>query len=314
MTRTVEPASAARPAPTPGSSASVEPAPALVLVTGLSGAGRTTALKILEDMGYEAVDNLPLTLMAGLAQAGDLSRGLAIGIDSRTRGFTPTALLRHFDRLRAEHGLHAWLIFLTCEDEILRRRFTATRRRHPLAHDRPVADGILQERVMLAPLRERADLTIDTTELSIGDLRRILQGHVGPRRSAGASIAVTSFSYRQGLPREADLVLDARFLDNPHYDERLRPLTGRDPAVAAFLEADRGFAAFHASLSELLAILLPRFEREGKSYLTIAVGCTGGRHRSVFVAEKLGEWLRAGGREAFVHHRDLDRRAAGEEC
>ena len=166
---------------------------------------------------------------------------------------------------------------------------------------------------MLAPLRERADLTIDTSELSIGDLRRILQGHVGPRRSACASIAVTSFSYRQGLPREADLVLDARFLNNPHYDEALRPLSGRDPAVAAFLEADHGFAAFHASLSELLTILLPRFEREGKSYLTIAVGCTGGRHRSVFVAEKLGAYIRAGGREAFVHHRDLDRRGGGEE-
>jgi UPF0042 nucleotide-binding protein len=284
-----------------------------VLVTGLSGAGRTTALKILEDMGFEAVDNLPLTLLAGLTQPGDLSRGLAIGIDSRTRGFTPAAALRHFDRLRADHGVHAWLVFLTCDDETLRRRFTATRRRHPLAQDRPVADGIARERLMLAPLRERADLTLDTSELSIGELRRIVQGHFGPRQSAGASIAVTSFSYRLGLPREADLVFDVRFLDNPHYDEALRPLTGRDPAVAAFLEADRGYAAFQASLGELLAILLPRFEREGKSYLTIAVGCTGGRHRSVFVAERLGESLRAGGREAFVRHRDLERRGGGED-
>jgi UPF0042 nucleotide-binding protein len=277
----------------------------LIVVTGLSGAGRTTALKILEDLGYEAVDNLPLMFLNGLA--GDLSvagRMLAIGVDSRTREFTAFALSDRLDRLKAELPFDVRLVFLDCADESLRRRFTETRRRHPMALDRPIADGIRRERQLLASLRDRADLVIDTTEFSGGDLRRVLRGHFALNRRPGLAFSVLSFSYRQGLPREADLVFDVRFLKNPHYDPALRPLTGRDPEVGRFIETDPAYAPFFASLTGLLQPLLPCFEREGKSYVTIAIGCTGGRHRSVFVAERLAAWLASQDRIVSMRHRD----------
>jgi len=283
----------------------------VVLVTGLSGAGHTTALKILEDLGYEAVDNLPLTLMDGLA-GGKLARPLAVGVDSRTRDFSAATLSDRLDRLTRDPALGVKLLFLVCSDEVLRRRFTETRRRHPLALDRPVADGIRQERELLAPLRERADLVVDTTDLAIGDLKHLLQGHFRIQSAPAAAITVMSFSYRNGLPREADLVFDVRFLANPHYRDELRPLTGEDGPVAQFIEADPAWNPFFAALGHLLLPLLPRFEREGKSYLTLAVGCTGGRHRSVFAAECLAQWLRAQGRHVSLRHRDLDR-GAGED-
>jgi UPF0042 nucleotide-binding protein len=298
---------AADPASEPAGSAVTALRPRQVLlVTGLSGAGHTTALKVLEDLGYEAVDNLPLFLLGGLT--GDVGgaeiRPMAIGVDSRTRDFTATALIEHRDRLQADPGLAVRLLYLDCGEESLRRRFTETRRRHPLALDRPVDDGIRRERQLLGPLREAADLVIDTTDLAIGDLRRLLRGHFGLDHRPAAAITIVSFSYRNGLPREADLVFDVRFLRNPHYDPTLRPLTGRDAEVGQFIATDPAFAPFFASLTQLLLPLLPSFEREGKSYLTIAVGCTGGRHRSVFVAERLGAWLAAQDRPAIVRHRD----------
>ncbi len=277
----------------------------LLVVTGLSGAGHSTALKILEDIGYEAVDNLPLSLLAGVT--GEMEgrrRPLAIGVDSRTRDFSAAALAERLDRLQADDGLEVRLLYLDCGDEALRRRFTETRRRHPLALDRPVMDGIRQDRELLAPLRHRADLAVDTTDLAIGDLRRVLRGHFALERKADTAISIVSFSYRHGLPREADLVFDARFLRNPHYDPALRPLTGRDAAVAGFVEADPAWQPFFAALTGLLLPLLPSFEREGKSYLTIAIGCTGGRHRSVHAAERLAVWLRAEGRSVDLRHRD----------
>jgi UPF0042 nucleotide-binding protein len=296
-------------APVEGAAGGADSAPAgrrrLIVVTGLSGAGRTSALKILEDLGYEAVDNLPLMFLGGLAgEMGGAERALAVGIDSRTRDFSTFALADRLERLRADATLDVRLVFLECADECLRRRFTETRRRHPLALDRPVADGIRQERQMLALLRDRADLVIDTTEFNAGDLRRVLRGHFALNRRPGLAISVVSFSYRQGLPREADLVFDVRFLKNPHYDPLLRPLTGRDPQVGRFIEEDPAFAPFFAALSGLLLPLLPCFEREGKSYVTIAMGCTGGRHRSVFVAERLAGWLAAQDRMVSVRHRD----------
>jgi len=277
----------------------------LLVVTGLSGAGRTTALKILEDLGYEAVDNLPLMFLSGLA--GDVAgteRALAVGIDSRTRDFTAFALSDRLDRLKAEAPFEVRLVFLDCADESLRRRFTETRRRHPMALDRPIADGIRQERQLLAGLRDRADFVIDTTDFAISDLKRVLRGHFALNRRPGLAFSVVSFSYRHGLPREADLVFDVRFLKNPHYDPALRPLTGRDPEVGRFIESDPAYAPFFVSLTALLLPLLPCFEREGKSYVTIAVGCTGGRHRSVFVAERLAGWLAAHDRMVGVRHRD----------
>jgi UPF0042 nucleotide-binding protein len=288
-------------APAPTASSARLP---LVLVTGLSGAGHSTALRALEDLGYEAVDNLPLSL---LNMPEDFDRPVAIAVDSRTRGFTARALLDRIERLRAEPALKVSLVFMTCSDEVLQRRYTETRRRHPLAQDRPIADGIRQERLMLEGLSAAADLVIDSTDLAIADLKRLMQGHFALDRQAGLAVAVVSFSYRHGLPREADLVFDVRFLANPHYRAELRDLTGRDPAVGAHIEADPAFGRFFADLTAMLMPLLPGFEREGKSYLTLAVGCTGGRHRSVFVAERLAAWLTDQGRPVSLRHRDIAR-------
>jgi UPF0042 nucleotide-binding protein len=282
----------------------------LLVVTGMSGAGRSTALKALEDMGYEAVDNLPLTLLPELLRVPAQRPPLAIGVDVRTRDFGVGSLLAALDHLVAEHGLDLRVVFLDCEDDRLVRRYTETRRRHPLAGDRPVTDGIALERRRVSPLRDRADLVIDTTALSPGDLKRLLHGHFALDAAPGITIFVTSFSYRHGLPRDADLVLDVRFLRNPHYLPALRPLSGRDAAVGAFIEADADFAPFFERLCAWLGPLLPRYESEGKSYLTIALGCTGGRHRSVYIAERLAAWLSRQGRPVGIGHRDLDQGAA----
>ncbi len=280
----------------------------LVLVTGMSGAGRTTALKTLEDNGYEAVDNLPLKLLSTLLRPGATrSEALAINIDVRTRDFTVDAFEAEIAPLATREDLDVRILFVDCDDEVLQRRYTETRRRHPLADDRPVIDGIRHERNLIQRLRERADLVLDTPELAVGDLRRIVAGNFALDDRPALTIFVTSFSYRLGLPREADLVFDVRFLANPHYDPRLRPLTGLDPAVGEHIANDPGFKPFSDALTAMLPPLLPLFEREGKSYLTIAVGCTGGRHRSVFVAERLAALIGEHGHRVRVRHRDLDR-------
>jgi RNase adapter protein RapZ len=296
-------AATSAPARVPAPAASSARLP-LILVTGLSGAGHSTALRALEDLGYEAVDNLPLTF---LTTPESIDRPMAIAVDSRTRGFSPEALLERIERLRADPTLKVSLVFLTCSDEVLQRRYTETRRRHPMAQDRPVADGIRQERLLLDGLSAAADLVIDSSDLAIADLKRLMQGHFGLERQPGLAIAVMSFSYRHGLPREADLVFDVRFLANPHYRPELRDLTGRDAAVGRHVEADPAFGRFFGDLTDMLIPLLPGFEREGKSYLTLAVGCTGGRHRSVFVAERLAAWLTSQGRPVSLRHRDIAR-------
>lgn len=299
---------AAPPAASPSRPpAGAGPAGRAVIVTGLSGAGKTSALKVFEDLGYEAVDNLPVRLLTSLVRPGEgLTRPLAVGIDIRTRDFGVEPVLAEIDKLMAERGLDVRLLFLDCEDEVLRRRFTETRRRHPLAADRPLIDGIRHERVLVSPLKRRADLVFDTSNLAPGEFKRVLSGHYGLEADKGLVVFVTSFAYRNGLPREADLVFDARFLANPHYVPELKPLTGRDAGVAAYVAADSAFPAFYQSLTNLLAPLLPRFAAEGKSYLTIAVGCTGGRHRSVFVTERLAAWLREQGVRVELRHRELE--------
>jgi len=279
----------------------------VVVVTGLSGAGLSTALKRFEDFGYEAVDNLRLSLMPALLDLGDSAhRPLAIGIDSRTRDFDADHFIERLEAIARRPGIDLRLVFLDCSSEVLQRRFTETRRRHPLADDRPVADGIERERSLLAPLRARADLTIDTSALSVHELRRLVEGHFRLEGDRGLRVFVTSFSFRRGLPRDADLVFDVRFLANPHYQPDLRPLSGRDPPVAAWVAADADFPAFFDGLTALLGTLLPRYSQEGKSYLTIAIGCTGGRHRSVFVAERLAAWLTGAGYLVGLDHRDLE--------
>jgi RNase adapter protein RapZ len=277
----------------------------LIIVTGMSGAGRSTALKAFEDMGYEAVDNLPLSLLPNLVRPTSDQPPLALGVDVRTRDFAVPALVAALDSLVEDRGLDLRIVFLDCDDDRLERRYTETRRPHPLAAERPVGDGIRLERERVRPLRDRADLVIDTSLLTPGDLKRVLHGNFHLAAEAGLGIFVTSFSFRHGLPRDADLVLDVRFLRNPHYVAGLKPLSGKDRAVGEYIAADPDFPGLLDQLCNWLKPLLPRYEREGKSYLTIAIGCTGGRHRSVYVAERLAEWLRKEGRHVSVAHRDL---------
>jgi RNase adapter protein RapZ len=286
-------------------------APARVLlVTGMSGAGRSTALKTLEDMGYEAFDNLPLSLVPALIEgiAAD-ARAIVVGADLRTRGFAIRgfaieSMLEPLDAVAGRTGRELKVLFIDCDDEPLRRRYTETRRPHPLAGDRPVTDGIRLERRVVSALRDRADLVIDTSNLSAAELKRLLTGHFAIAAS-GLRVFVTSFAYRHGIPRDADLIFDVRFLDNPHYIPELRQLTGHHPEVAAHIERDPDLAPFLAGLWRLLEPLLPRYEQEGKTYLTIAIGCTGGRHRSVYVAERLAAQLGAAGLRVELAHRDL---------
>jgi UPF0042 nucleotide-binding protein len=289
-----------------------------VLITGMSGAGRGTALHTLEDLGYVAVDNVPLPLLGDLMQStsGNLDRmapPLAFGIDTRTYGFDPHDLRRRLGELRLRADLAPRLLFLDCDTETLQRRYTETRRPHPLAPTRPVSDGIAEERRLIWSLRDSADVSIDTSSLTPHQFKRLLVGHFAIGGTAGMRISVMSFSFRRGLPREADLVFDVRFLKNPHYDPRLKPKTGIDPEVVAFIATDPDYEPFMARLEGMIGPLLPRFDAEGKSYLTVAVGCTGGRHRSVAVADRLAGWLRGAGRSVTLSHRDVDVRGGQAE-
>lgn len=280
----------------------------VVLLSGMSGAGLSTALKAFEDLGYEAVDNLRLTHVPALVadEPSSASRPLAISIDTRNADFSVDALLKMRKQLAEASGRDVRLTFLECSDDTLQQRFTETRRRHPLAMDRPVTDGIRHEREVLRRIREAAEHVIDTSDLSIHNLRRIIIGHYRLDTALGLSLFITSFAYRHGVPREADLMFDVRFLANPHWDPALRPLTGQDPAVAAHVQRDPDYRPFLDHLEALLVPLLPRYGQEGKSYLTIAIGCTGGRHRSVVVAEHLATTLAGHGYVVGVGHRDLE--------
>lgn len=297
-----------------GSEAPVGQAAAQVLlVTGMSGAGKTSALKYLEDLGYEAVDNIPMSLLPSLVSPAQrtlpalrVRLPLAIGVDIRTRDFTPDKVLQQLQDLVSRGEQNVKLLFLDCDDNELQHRYTETRRRHPLAQDRPIRDGIQQERRVVSPLRDRADVLIDTTGRELNELRQILKGHFALNGASELTIFITSFSFRRGLPREADLVFDVRFLRNPHYDANLRDLTGNDAGVGSYISEDEGFTGFLDGLKSLLEPLLPRYVAEGKSYLTIAVGCTGGRHRSVYVAGQLAAWLEELGQQVQLGHRDLE--------
>ena len=278
------------------------------MVTGMAGAGRASALRMLEDMGYEALDNFPLSLLPhlfhGLTVAKNM-KPLAIGIDSRTRGFSTQDLASHISMLRENPAFQYSLLFLECEDEVLQRRFTETRRRHPMAPDRPIADGISLERQLLRDIKSMADITLDTSELRLSDLKNLLIRHYEVAPENRLIISIVSFAYRFGLPREADLVFDVRFLRNPHYEPTLKPFTGLNEDVVKYIEQDEAAEVFFKHLTALVGFLFPNYEKEGKSYLTIGIGCTGGRHRSVYMSKRLAGWLAEKGRHVQLLHRDI---------
>jgi RNase adapter protein RapZ len=279
-----------------------EPPPPVLIVTGLSGAGKSTALKVLEDLGYEAVDNLPISLLAPLVSAPG-TRRLAIGIDVRTRAFAPQQVIDAIEA-HAFEGRTIRILYIDCAGHELVRRFSETRRRHPLASDRPVGDGIALEREMLESLRRLADVVIDTTDFSSNDLRQAISTRFGTPGSKQLTLTLMSFGYARGIPRDADLVFDMRFLKNPHWVPELRPLTGIEPAVRAHVESDPAYTGAFSAIMGLLTLLLPGYAREGRAYLTVAFGCTGGRHRSVAVATAAGELLSEKGWVNAVVHRD----------
>jgi UPF0042 nucleotide-binding protein len=285
----------------------------VVLVTGLSGAGKSSAMRAFEDLGFEAIDNLPVRLLPALLNnlepptlALAPQPAMVIGIDARTRGFVVEDLADLMGELKARPDINAQLLYLDCDDDALVRRYTETRRRHPLAKDRPAIDGIRQERRLLSPLRALADEIVDTTLLAPADLKQRLAQEYGGTGSR-LTVSLISFAYRFGLPREADLVFDVRFLDNPHWVPDLRPLSGLDAPVGAHVAKDPRFGPFMAKISDLLLSLFDAYLVEGKSYLTIAIGCTGGRHRSVFVVERLHQILTDANWQVAATHRDLGR-------
>ena len=287
----------------------------ILLVTGMLGAGKTTALQELEDIGWEAIDNFPIRLLGRLlGREGERADGetspFAIGFDSRTRGFSPDRVIERVKGLSTRSDLEVTTLFLDCSTAELQRRYDETRRRHHLAHDVPVEEGIRAERELLAPLRRWADVLIDTTRFSSNELRQVIRQHFAGATTAQMTITVSSFGFARGVPPAADLVFDMRYLDNPHWQPKLRALTGLDKPVGAHIEKDEAFAASFERIRGLLLDLLPRYAAQGKSYVNIAFGCTGGRHRSVFIAEKIAAALREGGFSPTVLHRNLGSRAA----
>ena len=280
----------------------------VVMVTGPSGAGRSSAINALEDLGYEAIDNLPLSLVPRLLDGPPLPRPMALGLDVRNRDFSADTLIEVVDTLHRQPGVVSELLYLDCSIDTLVRRFSETRRRHPLSPEDTPMTGILHERALLDPLRNRADVLIDTSDLTPHALRAEIGRWFGPRDGRPMALSVQSFSYKRGLPRGVDMVFDCRFLANPHWEPSLRAMDGREAPVAAHVEADPRFAPFFGRVVDLVVPLLEDFVDEGKSSLTIAFGCTGGKHRSVAVAEKFAAALAERGWRVSKRHRELDRR------
>ena len=278
--------------------------PRLLLVTGMSGAGKSTVLDALEDLGWDCVDNLPVDLVEQFVHAGtteERQNSVAVGMDVRSRGFDAEALP---SLIRAVPGVTPEILYLDCSGNELIRRYGETRRRHPLAPDRPAEDGIARERAVTASLRSGADSIIDTTDLKPADLREELVRRFGGTNDAPV-LTLTSFGFARGIARTADLVFDLRFIANPHWEDRLRPLTGNDQPVRDYVAADPAWADTMARIESLLTDWIPRYWAAGKNYVTIAFGCTGGRHRSVAAAVEMAERLRALGFSPNVRHRDL---------
>lgn len=284
--------------------------PRMVLVTGPSGAGRTTAIAALEDLGFETISNLPLTLLPRLLDGPPPGRPLALGLDVRNRDFSVGAVIELIDRLTQDAETQVDILYLDCRAEVLMRRYSETRRRHPMAPGDGPGEGVERELDLLVPIRARADILIDTSELTPHELREEMRRWFDREGATRMAVSLQSFSYKRGIPRAVDIVLDCRFLRNPHWDEALRPRDGRDAEVRAYIAEDPAWAGFFDRVRDLVLSLLPSYRDEGKSHLAIAFGCTGGQHRSVAVAELLANALAAAGWQVSIRHRELERRGA----
>ncbi|MFK7869716.1 MAG: RNase adapter RapZ [Roseobacter sp.] len=284
----------------------------IVLVTGPSGAGRSSALNVLEDVGFEVIDNLPLRLLPSLLEDASSSRSLGLGIDPRNRDFATNAIIDMLGWLSGQAGFAAEMLYLDCRSDVLIRRFSETRRRHPLAPDDRPSEGIIRELELVNPLRARADVLIDTSDLTVHELRSEIEHWFAPGGHRRLTVSVQSFSYKRGLPRSVDNVYDCRFLQNPYWQPELRARNGTDQEVADFVTKDPRFEGFEEKVLGLSLHLLPAYRDEGKSNLTIAFGCTGGQHRSVVMASRHAFKLAEAGWQVSTRHRELDLRKKEE--
>lgn len=289
-----------------------ENAQTILLVSGLSGAGKSTVLKTLEDIGWEAVDNFPIRLIGALIDTPstihETNAPLALGFDSRTRGIEANTLINQIKKLEQDKAFKIITLFLDCTGNELERRYAETRRRHPLSHDRPASDGIAQERQLLEPYRRWAENIIDTSKMSVNDLQHEVRQKFTLESAPRMTVSLTSFGFSRGVPNNVDLVFDMRFLRNPHWDDNLRPKTGLDEDVAEYIRQDPEYeTALHKTL-DLLLHILPLYEKQSKAYVNIAFGCTGGRHRSVYITETFGKLLQESGFSPNISHRNLSSR------
>ena len=280
----------------------------VVLVSGPSGAGRSSAINVLEDLGFEAIDNLPLSLIPRLLDGPPLPRPVALGVDVRNRDFSSEGLMELVDALHRKASVRCELLYLDCDTDTLLRRFSETRRRHPLSPEDPPQVGLQREMELLAPIRERADVLIDTSALTPHQLRAEIARWFAPPSGQPMAVQVQSFSYKRGVPRGVDMMFDCRFLANPHWQPELRPLDGRDSPVQHYVMADSRFDEFFRRVQDLVLFTLPAHLDEGKAHLAIGFGCTGGRHRSVTMAEKMADALAKAGWQVSIRHRELERR------
>jgi UPF0042 nucleotide-binding protein len=282
----------------------------LIIVSGLSGSGKSVALHTLEDLGYYCIDNLPLFLLRDLARGLEGTRGTlmaktAVGIDARNQPERLSDVPVLVRELRGR-DVAASILYLEAEHETLIKRFSETRRKHPLTADsRPLAEAIELERTLLEPILEAAEVRIDTTHTNVHQLRDRVRDHLADAAGRAVNVLIQTFGFKHGIPADADFVLDVRCLPNPHWQPELRPLTGRDEEVARFLEASREVGEMRADLTDFFDRWIPRFEADGRSYLTIGIGCTGGQHRSVYMGEQLRRHLAETGRKVTLRHREL---------